>query len=125
LIRWRICVHRPLDVVLLAGAVDDRLVLLLDPYALGFVQHVEGNVLEHRLALVAKAGRLDRSYFEPTAQLVDDERSERFTLDILGDDQQRLQVVLFRPRPGRLERTCIGFNCPERLQLGRDKRIVV
>jgi hypothetical protein len=35
-----------LDVLLRAGAVNDRRVLLLDPDALGFAQHVERHVLE-------------------------------------------------------------------------------
>src|SRR5438045_4025093 len=47
------------------------------------------DVLEHRLAAIAEARRLNRSHLEPTAQLVDDERGERLTLNILGNDQQR------------------------------------
>jgi len=38
-----------------------------------------------------KPGRLDRSYFEPTAQLVDDERGQRLAFDVFSDDQQRLR----------------------------------
>src|SRR5262249_49443615 len=99
-----------LDVVLLAGAVDDRRVFLLDPDPLGLAQHVERDVfeldaevfaddlaagqdrhvLEHRLAAVAKARRLYRGDFQPATQLVYDERGQRFTLDILGNNQQRL-----------------------------------
>src|ERR1700692_3165814 len=38
-------------------------------------------------APIAEAGRLDGRDLEAAAQLVDDERGERFALDILGDDQ--------------------------------------
>src|SRR5262249_26261612 len=83
-----------LDVLLLAGAIDDRGVLLLDADLLGLAQHVErdvleldakvfadhltcgqdGDVLEHRLAAIAKARRLDRSHLEAATQLIDEER---------------------------------------------------
>src|SRR5438552_2868465 len=83
-----------LDVLLLAGAVDDRRVLLLKTDALRRAEHVErdvleldaeiladdlaagqdGDVLEHRLAAIAEAGRLDRRDLEAAAQLVDDQR---------------------------------------------------
>ena len=96
-----------LDVRLLAGAVDQRRVLLLDADFLGLAEHVERDVLkldaevladhltpgqdrdipEHRLAPVAP-GAFDRRHLEP-AQFVDDERRQRLALDILGDDQQR------------------------------------
>src|SRR5256712_187496 len=85
-----------LDVGLLAGAVDDRRVLLLDAHLLGLPEHLGRDVLEldaevfadhlaagqdrdvfeHRLPTIAEAGRLDRSHLEPAAQLVDDERRE-------------------------------------------------
>ena len=101
---------RRLDVLLLAGAVDDRGVLLLDRDALGAAQHAEldvleldaevlgdhlavgqhGDVLEHGLAAVAEAGSLDGAHLEAAAQAVDDERGECLALDVLGDDQQRL-----------------------------------
>ena len=47
------------------------------------------DVLEHPLAAVAEAGRLDGHAGERAAQLVHDERRERLALDVLGDDQQR------------------------------------
>ena len=98
-----------LDVGLLAGAVDDRGVLLLDPHPLGTAEHVErhvleldaeifrdhlaagqdGDVLEHGLAAIAEARRLDRRDLEAAAQLVDDQGGERLALDVLRDDQQR------------------------------------
>ena len=97
------------DVLLLAGAADDRRVLLVDPHPLGVAQHVErdvleldaeiladhlaggqdGDVLEHRLAAIAEAGRLDGRDLEAAAQLVHDQGGERLALDLLGDDQQR------------------------------------
>ena len=51
-------------------------------------QHAE--VLEHRLAAVAEARRLDRGDLERALQLVDDERRQRLALDVLREDEQRL-----------------------------------
>ena len=48
------------------------------------------NVLEHGLAAVAEARRLDGRDLQAAAQLVDDERGERLALDVLGDDDERL-----------------------------------
>ncbi len=110
-----------LDVLLLAGAVDDRRVLLLDADALRRAEHVErdvleldaeiladdlaagqdGDVLEHRLAAIAEAGRLNRRDLEAAAQLVDDERRQRLALDILGDDEQRLAALHHRLEQGQ------------------------
>ena len=90
-----------LDVRLLAGAVDDRRVLLVDADLLGPAEHVErdvleldaeiladhlaagedGDVLEHRLAAIAEARRLHRRDLEAAAQLVDDQRRQRLALD--------------------------------------------
>ena len=50
----------------------------------------DGDVLEHRLAAIAEAGRLDGGDVQRAAQLVHDQRRQRFAFDILGDDQQRL-----------------------------------
>src|ERR671916_1568047 len=47
----------------------------------------DGDVLEHPLAPITEARRLDRSRGERAAQLVDDERRQRLALDILGDDE--------------------------------------
>src|SRR5262249_9356765 len=97
-----------LDIGLLAGTVDDCRVLLFDADLLGLAEHVERDVLEldaevfadhltagqdrdileHRLAAITEAWRLDRSHLEAAAQLVDDKRRERLTLNVLGDDQQ-------------------------------------
>ena len=93
-----------------AGAVDDRGVVLGDDDAAGLAQHVEvdlveleadllgddlaagegRDVLQHRLAAVAEAGRLDRDDVERAADLVDDQGRQRLAVDVLGDDQQRL-----------------------------------
>jgi hypothetical protein len=65
-----------------------RDVLEFDPEI--FADHLaaqDGDVFEHRLATVAKAGRLHRGDLEATAQLVDHEGRERLALDVLGDDQ--------------------------------------
>ena len=49
----------------------------------------DGDVLQHGLAAIAEARRLDGGDLEAAAQLVDDERGERLALDLFGDDQQR------------------------------------
>jgi hypothetical protein len=48
------------------------------------------DVLEHGLAAVAVARRLDGGDLQRAAQLVDHQRRERLAVDVLGDDQQRL-----------------------------------
>ena len=53
----------------------------------------DGDVLEHRLAAVAEARRLDGATLQRAAQLVDDERRQRLALDVLGDDEQRLAAL--------------------------------
>ena len=92
-----------------AGAIDDRGVILvdrdflrlaevlnlerveLDPQVLsnGAAVGQNGEVFEHGLATVAVAGRLHRGNLERAAQLVDDERRQRLSLDVLRDDEQR------------------------------------
>src|SRR5581483_6381333 len=94
-----------LDVCLLAGAVDDRGVLLVDDHLLGATEHREINVLEldaevfrdrlapgqnrdvlqHGLAAITEARRLDGSDLEATAQTVDDEGGQRLAFDVFGD----------------------------------------
>src|SRR5215208_6060331 len=86
-----------LDIRLLAGAVDDRRVLLLDAHALGAPEHLErhvleldaevfrdrlaggqdGDVLEHGLAAIAEARRLHGRDLQAAPQLVDDESRQR------------------------------------------------
>src|SRR5579872_135496 len=98
-----------LDVLLLAGALDDRGVLLVDHHLAGAAEHVDrhafelhaefvGNqlaagedrdVFQHRLAAIAEARRLDGGDLQAAAQAVDDERRQRLALDILGNNQKR------------------------------------
>src|SRR5262245_27367138 len=98
-----------LDVRLLAGAVDDRRVLLrdLDLLRLAEVVHRgllerqtdfladdlasrEGrDVLQHGLTAVAEARSLDGRNLDDAADVVDDERGERLALDVFRDDQKR------------------------------------
>ena len=95
------------------GAVDDRGRVLGDHHATGASElgelgvlelqaHLLGDhlavgedrdVLEHPLATVAEARRLDGHTGERAAQLVHDERRERLALDVLGDDQERLAAL--------------------------------
>src|SRR5690606_17543648 len=98
------------DLVLLAGTIDDGGVFLLDDNLLGATEHFQrdvlkldakvfadrgatgqdGDVFEHGLAAVTEAGGFHGCHLEAAAQLVDDERCERFAFDIFSDDQQRL-----------------------------------
>ena len=102
--------HAAFDGLGVAGAVDDGGVVLVDGDALGPAQVLElhvleldaevfgdglaagedGDVVEHGLAAIAEAGSLDGSDVQRAAQLVDDQGRERFALDVLGDDQERL-----------------------------------
>ena len=65
----------------------------------------DGDVLEHRLAAIAEARRLDRRDLQAAAQLVDHERGQRLALDVLGDDEQRLAGLhdRFQHRQHRLQ----------------------
>ena len=93
----------------LAVAVDDRGVFLLHDDLLGLAQvgerrllereadflgdhgaaRQDRDVLQHGLAAVAEARRLDARNLDDAADGVDDERRQRLALDVLGDDQQR------------------------------------
>src|SRR5882757_6476496 len=88
--------HARLDVGLLAGAVDDRGVLLVDHHLLGATEHLQRDVLEleaeifrdrlaagqdrdvlqHGLAAIAEARRLDGGDLQTAAQAVDDQRGQ-------------------------------------------------
>ena len=75
----------------LGGAeVLDRDRLELDAEVLGDDRAAgeDRDVLEHLLAAIAEARRLDGADLERTAELVDDERGERLALDVLGDDDE-------------------------------------
>src|SRR5690606_18590253 len=53
----------------------------------------DSDVLEHFLAAVAKAGSLDSCTRQGAAELVHYERSERFAVDVLSDDEERLLLT--------------------------------
>ena len=109
-ISFLIWLMRPLMASRVTGAVDDRGRVLRDHHAAGAAElrelrvleleaHLLGDhlaaredrdVLEHPLAAVAEARRLDRDAREGAAELVDDERGERLALHVLGDDEDRL-----------------------------------
>src|SRR5262249_57029178 len=81
------------DVLLLAGATDNRGVLLVDHHLLGAAQHVklhalkfdaeilgdrsaagqDGDVLQHGFAAITEAGGLDGRNLETATQFIDDE----------------------------------------------------
>src|SRR4051794_35245039 len=77
-----------------AGAPELRelRVLELQAHLLGddLAAREDGDVLEHPLAAVTEARRLDRYAGEGAAQLVHHEGGQGLALDVLGDDQQRL-----------------------------------
>src|SRR5712692_2683061 len=99
-----------LDVGLLAGAVDDGGVLLVDHHLLGATEHGERDVLhldaeifrdrlttgqhrdvlQHGLAAIAEARSLHGRDLEATTQTVDDEGGESFAFDVFRDDDERL-----------------------------------
>ena len=56
------------------------------------------DILQHRLAAVAEARRLDGDAGERAAQLVDNQRRQSLALDVLSDDQQ-LACRTARPAP--------------------------
>jgi hypothetical protein len=68
-----------------AGGVELEADLLGDDLAAG----EDRDVLQHGLAAVAEAGRLDGGRLEGAADLVDDQRGQGLALDVLGDDRQR------------------------------------
>ena len=98
-----------LDVVFRTRTFDDGGLVLGDDDALGLAEQVERDglelepdlfaddlgsgdgrhVLQHRLATFAEAGGLDGSRLEGAADLVDDDRGECLTVDVLGDDDER------------------------------------
>ena len=93
---------------LVAEAVNDDCIFLLNLDALGAAELVNGGILElkakvgadncaacqdrdilkHCFPSVAIAGSLDSNYAESAAQLVDDQSCESLALDILSDDQE-------------------------------------
>src|ERR1700730_8468031 len=99
-----------LDVGLLAGAADDRSILLVDHHLLGTPEHGERDVLEldaevfrdrlaagqhrdvlqHGLAAIAEARSLDGGNLQPTTQTVDDQGGQSLAFDVFSDDHERL-----------------------------------
>src|SRR5262249_55989919 len=99
-----------LDVGLLAGTVDDRGVLLVDHHLLGAAEHREvdvfeldaevfrnrlaagqdRDVLQHGLAAIAEARRLDGGDLQTATQTIDDEGRERLAFDVFSHDDERL-----------------------------------
>src|SRR5450755_2500619 len=96
------------DVRCLAGTVDDRGVLFLNQDLLRFAEIAQrrllerqadfiGNdlaarqdrdVLQHGLAAIAEARRLDGGDLDDAADGVDDQRGKRLALDVFGEEQQ-------------------------------------
>src|SRR6266853_4633983 len=104
------------DVSLLAGTFDDGGVLFLDHHFFGAPEHAHCNlveldaeiladrlsagedrdVFEHGLAAVAEARSLHRRDLQSAAQLVDHKRCQGLTLNVLGDDDERLRGLDYR-----------------------------
>src|SRR5882762_5514600 len=102
-----------LDVGLLAGAVDDGGVLLVDHHLLGAAEHLQRDVLhldaeifrdrlttgqncdvlQHGLAAIAEAGSLDGCDLQAAAQTVDDESGESLALDVFRNNYKRLAAL--------------------------------
>ena len=98
-----------LDIFLLARSLDDGGVVLIDGHLLRLAEIVQRGILElvslvfrnhrtagqhrdvfqHRLAAIAEPRRLHGSNPEGAAQLIHDERCERFAFQVLGDNEDR------------------------------------
>src|SRR3990172_1304972 len=98
----------PLDLGGVAGAFDDRRVILGGDDLAGLAQVVDrhrfelapeflgddraagqdGDILEHGLAPVAEPGGLDRHDVEHAAQFVEHQGGQGLAVDVLGDDDQ-------------------------------------
>ncbi|CAN4044979.1 AAA+ ATPase domain-containing protein, partial [Dysosmobacter welbionis] len=102
--------HAILDGLAVAGTVHDGGVLLGDLHLAGAAQHIHGgalqlqtdllgnhgaagqngDILQHLLAAVAKAGSLDTHHVQGAAQTVHDQGGQSLALHVLRDDQQLL-----------------------------------
>ena len=118
-----------LDGFLVAGAFDDRGVVLVDADLLGLAELGEldvfeldaqffedggaagddGDVFQHRLAAIAEAGGLDGGDLEGAAELVDDQGRQGFAFDVLGDDEQGLPSSAILLRTGTRSRARADF----------------
>src|SRR5690606_37003468 len=96
------------DISLGTSTVDHGGVVLIDLHALGLTQvfqasgfqaHADffadhgtagedGDVLQHGLATVTEAGRLDGNNLDDTAHVVDYQGSQRFAFNVFGNDHQ-------------------------------------
>src|SRR5690606_23870796 len=130
--------HAALDGILVARTVDDGGVVLVHHNALGAskiahngVLELEANflgdhlalrehseVLQHRLATIAKARSLYSAHAERSAKLVYDERGKRLTFDVLGNDEKRLAHLgnLLQDREQVL-------HCGDLLVVDQDERV--
>ncbi len=112
------------EIGLLAGAVDDGRVVLVDDDTLGAAKIGQGDVVEldakffgdqlaagedgdifeHRFAAVAEAGGLDGHTAQGAANLVDHQSRQGFAFDVFGDDDERLAGLgdLLEDRAGYL-----------------------
>ena len=72
----------------------------------------DGDVLQHGLAAVAEARGLHGGDLQAATQLVDHQRGQRFTLDVLGDDEQGTARLHHRleEREQRLQRAQASFR---------------
>src|SRR6476620_9028078 len=102
--------HARLDVGLLAGAVDDGGVFLVDHHLLGATEHLQRDVLhldaeifrdrlttgqnrdvlQHGLAAIAETRRLDGGDLQAATETVHNQRGQGLAFDVFGDDDQRL-----------------------------------
>ena len=79
----------------------------------------DGDVAEHLLAAIAEARRLDGEDLDGAPELVDDERGERLTVDVLGDDQRGLALL-----DGLLERREHVLDARDLLVGDQDERVL-
>ncbi len=107
--------HASFDVGLLAAAFDDGRVVLVDRDLLGlaeirqlhrleldteiFTDHLaagqDRNVLEHGLAAITEAWRLNCRHVERAEQLVDHQSGQRFAIHVFSDNQQWLAQLCY------------------------------
>ena len=59
----------------------------------GLAAGEDGDILQHGLAAIAEARRLDGRDLQRAPQLVDDEGGERFAFHVFSDDQERLAAA--------------------------------
>ena len=77
------------------------------------------DVFQHGLAPIAEARRLDGAGLEDAADVVDDQRRQRFAVDVFGDDQQRLAGL-----GDLLEQRQQIANVADLLVVQQDQRVV-